>query len=160
MNWGNANRFYKPLKYEQGARFYKPRWKGEIHKQNAKQIPSISMYFKGQCFTDRSIRSSSFKQGLYNSKDHFSSITSPIDLRWNFYLRVSELQCLIFPFHMITFWFLSLQPQYLLFALNVLKRMVRYNRRSISLIDCEEVIHCTGCLEIRKLILICKKKHS
>lgn len=78
LNWGNANRFYKPLKYEQGARFYKPRWKGEIHKQNAKQIPSISMYFKGQCFTDRSIRSSSFKQGLYNSKDHFSSITSPL----------------------------------------------------------------------------------
>lgn len=36
LNWGNANRFYKPLKYEQGARFYKPRWKGEIHKQNAK----------------------------------------------------------------------------------------------------------------------------
>lgn len=86
---------------------------------------------KGQRFTDHSIRSSSFKQGLYNSKDHISSLTSPIDLRLNFYLRVSELQCLIFPFHMITFWFLSLQPQYLLFALNVLKQMVWYNRKSI-----------------------------
>lgn len=67
------------------------------------QIPPLSMYFKGQRFTDHSIRSSSFKQGLYNSKDHISSLTSPIDLRLNFYLRVSELQCLIFPFHMITF---------------------------------------------------------